>query len=110
VRILFELLAKHDGRLYPATPKGKRIPLRVKNGGIEGRDLFEIAMTESGLDIRIYVMIRLGVSIAAETEKLIYSIKNEVVRLTGIETNSVAIVVSSVISKNTTKRHIEIKG
>ncbi len=109
-RIIFEVLAKTDGRAFPATIKGKIIPLKQKHGAYEGKDLFEVDMGDQGLDIKISIVIRFGSSIAGVTEQLIIDLKRDIERYAGIEANSIAIVVSGMVSKKTTRRNIEIKG
>ncbi|MDD2484734.1 MAG: Asp23/Gls24 family envelope stress response protein [Eubacteriales bacterium] len=109
VRIIFEVLAKADGRVSPATAKGKVLPLRQKHGAYDGKDLFEINMSEKGLDIKLFIVIRFGTSIATVTEQLIHDIKQEIETYAGIRPNSVAIVVTGMISKRTAPRNIEIK-
>ncbi|MDD2483901.1 MAG: Asp23/Gls24 family envelope stress response protein [Eubacteriales bacterium] len=108
-RIIFEVLAKADGRVFPATAKGKVIQLKQKHGAYDGKDLFEINMGDQGLDIKLSIVIRFGTSIAIVTEQLIHDIKQEVETYAGIRPNSVAIVVTGMLAKRTAPRNIEIK-
>ncbi|HZK02661.1 MAG TPA: Asp23/Gls24 family envelope stress response protein [Anaerovoracaceae bacterium] len=108
-RIIIEAVRKFDGRVKITNHKGKVIKIREKYGIPDATDYFEINMTEKGLDVTVYIVIRFGISIGLVTEQLINDIKNDVEELTGIEANSIAIIVTGLISKQIVPRNIEVK-
>ncbi len=109
-RIIMEAVRKFQGRVKITNQKGKVIRTKEKNGIMDATDYFDISMNEKGLDIRIYIAIRFGTSIGMVTEQLIRDIKNDIEALTGLEANSIAIIVTGLISKQIAPRNIQVKG
>jgi uncharacterized alkaline shock family protein YloU len=110
VRIIFEATAKLSGRAFLSNHKGKMIARKQRLGAFDLKDYCEMTMGTQGLDIRVFILIRFGTSIGAVTEQLIEYIKTDIEKMTGIEVNSIAIVVSGLLSKKISRRNIEIKG
>jgi uncharacterized alkaline shock family protein YloU len=97
---------KFRGKLMISNPKGKIVG-RVPKNAINNMD---ITLGAYGLDIRIYVVMNFGTSIGTITNSLIEDIHNRVKDLTGLEPNSVAIIVTGMISKQQlSRRNIEVK-
>ncbi|MEG0663154.1 MAG: hypothetical protein RR472_07740, partial [Anaerovoracaceae bacterium] len=88
--------------------KGKAQGLVSKIGGIEPISNLDIVFKEKGIDIRVFVAIRFGTSIGYVTNTLIDLIHERVKRVIGKDPDSVAVVVSGIISKNMAKRNIEV--
>ncbi len=109
-RIVIEAVRKFGGRVLITNHKGKLVRPKDKHGVSDAADYFEINMGETGLDIRIYIAIRFGTSIGHATEQLIVDIKADIEAFTGLEANSIAIVVTGLISKYIAPRNIEVKG
>ena len=109
-RIVIQSVEKFRDKVTISNHKGK-VPGLVKK--ISGGDVInnmDITMGENGLDLRIYVVINFGTSIGRITNSLIEEIHTRIKEFTGIETNSVAIVVTGMISKQQmTRRNIEVK-
>ena len=68
----------------------------------------EINYGENGLDLRIFVVLRFGTSITQVANQLVDDIHEKTKETIGIEPNSVAVVVTGMISKNIARRHIEV--
>jgi uncharacterized alkaline shock family protein YloU len=109
-RIISEALAQFKGRVWVSNRKGKIIGYRQRFVAFNATDYIDINIGEKGLDIRIYIVVRFGTSIGMTTEQLIHDIKYDIERLTEIEVNSIAIIITGLISKQMTRRNIEIKG
>jgi len=109
-RIVMEAVRKFQGRVRITNHKGKVIRTRQKYGVPDATEQLDINMSEKGLDLRLYIAIRFGTSISMVTEQLINDIKSDIESLTGIEANSIAVVVTGLISKQITPRNIEVKG
>lgn len=109
-KIILEAIGQFKGRIWISNHKGKIVNLKQRWGTSDGTDYMYIAMGEKGLDVRVNIVIRFGTSIGMVTEQLIHDIKYDIERLTGIEANSIAIVVTGLISKQITRRNIEVKG
>lgn len=108
-RIIVAAINKFSGRVKITNQKGKVVRLKERYGIPDATDYVEISMGEKGMDIRMYIAIRFGLSIGMVTEQLISDIKTEVERLTEIEANSIAVVVTGLIAKQITPRNIEVK-
>ena len=109
-RIVIQSVEKFRDKVTISNHKGK-VPGLVKK--ISGGDVInnmDITMGENGLDLRIYVVINFGTSIGRVTNSLIEEIHTRIKEFTGIEANSVAVVVTGMISKQQmTRRNIEVK-
>ena len=98
-RIIFEAASRLPGHVFLANHKGKMIAKKQRLGAFDTKDYCEMTMGLQGLDIRVFILVRFGTSIGSVTEQLIEDIKADIERMTGIEVNSTAIVVSGLISK-----------
>ncbi|NLP30619.1 MAG: Asp23/Gls24 family envelope stress response protein [Clostridiales bacterium] len=103
-KIVLESIKKFKGRVFITNHKGKMIRLK------SAADYIDVNLAKTGLDIRIYIAIRFGTSISMVTENLIEDIKYNIEKITSLEANSIAIVVTGMISKHMTRRNIEIRG
>lgn len=108
-RIVIAAVNKFSGRVKITNSKGKVVKVRERYGIPDVTDYLEITMGDKGLDIRIYAAIRFGLSIGMVTDQLISDIKADVEKITGIEANSIAVVVTGLISKHISPRNIEVK-
>lgn len=108
-RIVMEALSHFNGRVWLSNHKGKVIGLKQRRANYDLSDHMDISMCEKGLDLRVFIVIRFGTSIGMITEQLIQEIKHDLERFTRIEANSIAVVVTGLISKQITKRNIEVK-
>ena len=110
-RIVIESVRKFRGKVKITNHKGKGPGIVKKISGVDAANNMDITMGEKGLDIRIYVVINFGTSIGKVTSQLIEEIQNRTKELTGLEPNSVAVIVTGMVSKQQmTRRNIEVKG
>lgn len=73
-----------------------------ESGGIQ----FE--KTEDGLEIRVYIIVRFGVSIKKITAQIIDRIYTDAEKILGEKPKKVTVTVTGTLSKNIAKRHIEV--
>lgn len=108
-KIIIEEVKKFDGKVLISNHKGRVPGIVSKIGGLDDISHLEILMGAKGLDVRVYIVIRLGSSIGRVTNQLIDGIQEKIKGLTAIEANSVAVIVTGIISKQFSKRNIEVK-
>jgi len=108
-KIIIEEVKKFRDKVLISNHKGKVAGFVSKIGGLDDVSHLEMVMGSKGLDVRVYLVIRFGTSIGKVTNELIEGIQKEIEAMTGIEPNSVAIVVTGTISKHIAKRNIEVK-
>lgn len=108
-RIILEEVKKLKGRVWVSSHKGKVPGLVSRIGGQDEMNYLEISNGQKGIDIRVYVVIRFGTSIGEVTNQLLDSIQESVKRYTDINPNSVAVIVTGMVSKQLAKRNIEVK-
>jgi uncharacterized alkaline shock family protein YloU len=71
---------------------------------------FECAWTEEGLNLRIFVIIKIGTSISAVTEELIKNIGPRMEELLEIRVGSITVAVKGMLTdKRVSSRDIEVK-
>jgi uncharacterized alkaline shock family protein YloU len=108
-KIIIEEVKKFDGKIVISNHKGKVPGIVSKIGGLDDISHLEIFMGSKGLDVRVYIVIKFGASIGRLTNQLIDGIQDKIKELTAIEANSVAVIVTGIISKQFAKRNIEVK-
>lgn len=108
-KIIIEEVKKFDGKVLISNHKGRVPGIVSKIGGLDDISHLDILMGAKGLDVRVYIVIRLGSSIGRVTNQLIDGIQEKIKGLTAIEANSVAVIVTGIISKQFSKRNIEVK-
>lgn len=109
-KIIAKIVEKFHGKVLITNKSGKVPGIVSKIGGMDDTNTMEISMSDAGVDIKVYVTIRFGTSIGKTTQKLIADIKETVETMMDLHVNSVAITVTGMVSRNTAKRNIEVKG
>lgn len=107
-KIILDVVEEFEGKVIISNHKGKVPGIVSKISGMDEINTMEINMTEQGLDIRVFVVLRFGTSITRATNLLVDTIHERIKELTGIAPNSVVVVVTGMISKNIAPRHIEV--
>lgn len=107
-KIITDVIDEFEGKVIISNHKGKVPGLVSKIGGMDEISNMEINLTEQGLDIRIFVVLRFGTSITRVTNQLVDEIHRRVREMTAMEPNSVAVVVTGMISKHIAPRYIEV--
>lgn len=109
-KIIIEAVDRFDGKVLISNPRGKVVTgLFSKIGYFDESSNIEINMGSRGLDVRIFVVIKFGTSIAMVTNQLIEEIQNNIKAFTTAEPNSVAVVVAGTLSQQLARRYIEVK-
>jgi uncharacterized alkaline shock family protein YloU len=110
-KIMAEAVAEFKGRVLISTHKGRPVSgFAARIGMMDDVSSMEINLGKNGLDIRFYILIRFGTSINRVTEQLIETIKKNTEEITGLDVNSIAVVVTGMVSKQTVRRNIEVRG
>lgn len=110
-KIIGEAVGQFKGKVLISNHKGKVVSgFAAKLGMMDDINFMEINLGKDGLDIRFFILIRFGTSINRVTEQLIETIKKNTEEITGLEVDSIAVVVTGMISKHTVRRNIEVRG
>ncbi|MDR1573925.1 MAG: Asp23/Gls24 family envelope stress response protein [Clostridiales Family XIII bacterium] len=90
------------GKVVLASAKGKPV----------GDDIgfFDCAWSEGAFELRVCVVLRFGTSISAVTHALIRRLRSRIEALTGIRASRITIAVKGMLSKNISRRDLEIIG
>jgi len=98
-----------EGKAFISNSKGRIYNTTGRLKVFDGTEFVEVTKSGNSVDIRFYVVVKFGTSIAAVTNQMIDTVQSEMVAITGIEPNSVSVVVTGVMSKNIAKRNIEVR-
>jgi uncharacterized alkaline shock family protein YloU len=109
-KIIAKAVEQFNGKVLISNHRGRVAGFAAKIGVADDISYMEINLGKNGLDIRFYILIRFGTSINRVTEQLISTIKKNTEEITGLEVNSVAVVVTGMVSKQTARRNIEVRG
>lgn len=74
----------------------------------EGAGGIQFTSDEDGIEIKVYIVVRFGVSIKNITKKIIDSIYDDMQTILQEKPKKVTVVVTGTLSKNIAKRHIEV--
>ncbi|MEG0829063.1 MAG: Asp23/Gls24 family envelope stress response protein [Anaerovoracaceae bacterium] len=109
-RIVLEVVGEFGGKVIVSNHKGGPLSFVSKIGGTEETNNMEVIFNDGdkGIDLRVYIVIRFGTSITLVTNTLVDKLHKSIKMMTGVEPNSVAVIVTGIISKNIAKRHIEV--
>ena len=109
-KIIIEAVERFDGKVLISNQRGKIVTgLFSKIGYFDDSSNIEINMGPKGLDVRIFLVLKFGTSIAKVTNQLIEEIQHNIKAFTTAEPNSVAVVVAGTLSQQLTRRYIEVK-
>ena len=116
-KIVVESVKKFDGRVLVSNAKGKTARPSRRDSEADDANLIEASMGPKGLDVRVFIVIRFGTSISLVTNRLIEDIGEQITVCTGLVPNSIAVVVTGMMTSTTTKpskqqtsrRNIEVK-
>lgn len=109
-KIITNAVEQFNGKVLISNHKGKVPGFGAKIGVTDDISFMDITIGKNGLEIRFFIVIRFGTSINRVTEELITNIKKNAEETTGLEVSSVAVVVAGMVSKQTVRRNIEIRG
>lgn len=107
-KVIKEAVSGFDGKVAITNQKGKLASLVSRFGYGNEISFMDIDCEEGYPTITVYVAIKLGTSIAATTNKLIEDIHEGFEKKLGFPPESVAIIVTGMISKNIARRNIEV--
>lgn len=108
-KIIAETVMQFNGKVVISNYKNKATTFVAKIGVMDEINNMDITVGEKGLDIKLYILVKFGTSISMVTNTLINDIHDRIYEFTSIEPNSVAVVVTGMISKNIVKRNIEVR-
>ncbi len=110
VKIITEAINYFDGRVMLSNHRGKVSSLATKFSGTDDSSYLDINLDDQSLNLKIFIVIKLGTSIKRVANQLIDTIKKNIAEMIGIESTTIAIVVTGIASKQVAKRNILIKG
>ena len=117
-RIVSEAIADIDGfggEVYLTNRRGKELKLKNAGGFVDNSGAMDIGMADTGITLRFFVMLRIGMSITAVTNRMFDYISDEILAATGMMPEEMTIVITGMYtkdgkdSKTVAKRNIEIK-
>lgn len=109
--IVMDVIDSFEGKVIVSNSKGK-IPNHIayKIGPKDESSELGIELTEDGLNIHIFIVLRFGTSIKETTGKIISDVRNNMKNTTGMDINELTVTVTGVMSKKLAPRHIEVRG
>ncbi len=111
-RIISEAVSEFEGEVHLTNRKGKPLKLRNESGFVENAPSMEIKADEDGISLKFFVLMKIGMSISAVTNRMFDYISEEILVATGMNPTEMTIVVTGMYTKdikNVGKRNIEVK-
>ncbi|MDR0886174.1 MAG: Asp23/Gls24 family envelope stress response protein [Clostridiales Family XIII bacterium] len=101
------LFSKMNGKVLPAYHKGKQ-PRQLIRGENYSADFVKCTLSGERLDIKIYINLIFGTSISETVKKLDADFRSQIPKIVGLNVGECTIAVNGVISKNFSKRNLEV--
>ena len=107
-QIINRALKPWEGRVWIANYKGRSSDKVVKSGNLEPLEEKIISTTETGVFIRLYLMLRFGTSIETSARSIITSIAGDITECLDLPIDDIQLVITGLISEKAAKRDIVI--
>lgn len=108
--IIRKVVNEYNGKVMLSGSKGRIKKKIEKNKDSEDVSFMNIKKTDEAYTIDVYIVLKFGTSIRNTSVELINSIREQVSTITGIKVSKVRIIITGMLSRNFTKRHIEVEG
>ena len=106
-QLIKESLKPFEGKVWNAHYKGKSSDFMIKLGNIDGLADREVRESERGVYIKVYLLVKFGVSMSAVSSALISNISEVLENDLELQIDNIEVVITGVImSKGTVKRDI----
>lgn len=108
-KIVLDAVKAKKGKVYLSNHKGKSMGfLSRKLSGMEEISNIDISFNNNKIEIKLYVIVKFGISISKITNEIIEQIEKDIVEFCDEPPESIIMVVTGTISKKIAKRHIEV--
>jgi len=108
--IIRKIADSFHGKVMLSGSRGriKKNTARTRNS--DDLTFMNMKKTNDGYVIDVYIVLKFGTSIRRTSHEFIDLIKEQVSQITEIPVNKVRIIITGMLSKNFTRRHIEVEG
>jgi uncharacterized alkaline shock family protein YloU len=103
-----QAIAGTDGRAVPSDVKSRQIRGDGASGSAD-ETIVDAVFTDGRLSAKIYILVRFGSSISKVCEDIDRDFRATVPAIIGAEVGELTIIVKGLLSKNVSKRNIEVK-
>jgi uncharacterized alkaline shock family protein YloU len=101
-------IAGTDGRAVPSDAKGRQLKGDGASGSADDT-IVDATFTDGRLSAKIYILVRFGSSISRVCEDIDRDFRAVVPGIIGADVGELTIIVKGLLSKNVSKRNIEVK-
>ncbi len=105
-QIVQEAMRPYKGRAWLAHYKGASSDWMILLGNYESMAEKQVLMTERGIFVRLYLLIKIGTSISEVSKSLCRFIADVITYQLQLRLDNVEVVVTGMVSKNAVKRDI----
>ena len=98
------------GRVWISNKKSQVSSFMTKFGGRNVTDDIEMYLERGQVYVKMYIIIKFGLSIKGTTDELIQRLKETIEEKSLMPVKEVTLVVNGVMAKHVAKRNIEIRG
>lgn len=98
------------GRVWISSKKGPASSLMTKLGAKDATDDIEMYLENGQVYLKMFVILKFGVSIKNTTAQLISRLKEAIAENAAMPVKEITLIVNGVVSRQIARRNIEIKG
>ena len=107
--IVKKIVSEMDGRVQFATSKG-RILKTSEKPSTDDYSFVDATIVDDEIKIEVYIVVKFGTSINKVADEITAELRDILPKITGKNPNIINIVIKGVVSKNFSKRNIEVKS
>lgn len=108
--IIRRIVDNYNGKVLLSGIKGRIKKNTTKSMYSEDLSFMNIKKVGDEYTIDIYIVLKFGTSIKKTSHELISLIREQTTKITGLPIHKVRLIITGMLSKNFSKRHIEIEG
>jgi uncharacterized alkaline shock family protein YloU len=101
------VIEETDGRAAPSDAKGRQLKGEGASGASDDA-IVDASFKDGVLNVKMYLLVRFGSSIGRVCEDIDREFRAAIPRITGAEVGELTIFVKGLLSKNVSKRNIEV--
>ena len=106
-QIIKESLKPYEGKAWKANYKGKSSDFFIKIGNIDALADQEIKESEKGIYIKIYLIVKFGISMGSVSKAIIDNITDVLINDLELKVDDIEVVITAMMmNKNIVKRNI----
>jgi uncharacterized alkaline shock family protein YloU len=106
--IIRRVVGQMNGRAILSDSKGRMRKGVTAKPNSDDISFMELKREKEVIDLTLYIVIKFGAGIRHTATEISAMLRTEITKITGMSVGEIKVVITGVLSKNLSKRHIEV--